>query len=125
IKHYKGVCHVYVHAAAEPEMALAICESGKVQRPSACNAVETILVDRAIAPTFVPALVARLGAQGVEVRGDAAVAALTPGVIAATDDDWSCEYLALIVAVKIVDGVAEAIAHIERYGSSHTEAIVT
>jgi glutamate-5-semialdehyde dehydrogenase len=124
IKHYKGVCHVYVHAAALPEMALAICLSGKVQRPSACNAVETILIDRAIARSFVPLLVERLGDNGVEVRGDAEVAALAP-VVPATDDDWSCEYLALVVAVKIVDGVAEAIAHIERYGSSHTEAIIT
>ncbi len=124
IKHYKGVCHVYVHAAADREMALAICESAKVQRPSACNAAETILVDRAIASAFVPALVARLRGDGVEVRGDAEVAALAD-VVPATEDDWSCEYLALIVAVKIVDGVGEAIAHIERYGSSHTESILT
>jgi glutamate-5-semialdehyde dehydrogenase len=126
IKHYKGVCHVYVHAAADLDMALTICESAKVQRPSACNALETILVDRAIAPRFVPALVDRLVAANVEVRGDAIVRELGgPRVVAATDDDWSAEYLALIVAVKIVDGPAEAIAHIERYGSSHTESIIT
>jgi glutamate-5-semialdehyde dehydrogenase len=131
IKHYKGVCHVYVHAAADVEMALAICDNGKVQRPSACNSVETILVDRAIAPAFVPRLVERLAARGVELRGDAAVRALAgPGaaVVPATEDDWATEYLALVCAVRVIDaadGVGDAIAHIERYGSSHTETIVT
>jgi glutamate-5-semialdehyde dehydrogenase len=126
IKHYKGVCHVYVHAAADPEMALAICESAKVQRPSACNAVETILIDRAIAPAFVPKLVARLAARGVEMRGDDAVRRAGGAAVApATDDDWAAEYLALTVAIKVVDGVGDAIAHIERWGSSHTESIVT
>jgi glutamate-5-semialdehyde dehydrogenase len=127
IKHYKGVCHIYVHGAADHDMALAICESAKVQRPSACNAVETILVDRAIAPAFVPKLVARLVASGVEVRGDELVRAHAGGkdVVPATDDDWAAEYLALTVAIKAVDGVGEAIAHIERWGSSHTESIIT
>ena len=126
IKHYKGVCHVFVHAGADPEMALAICENAKVQRPGVCNAVETILVDRAIAPAFVPRLVARLGERGVELRGDETVRALGgAGVVAATDDDWAAEYLDLIVAVRVVDGFDAAIAHIERWGSSHTESIVT
>jgi glutamate-5-semialdehyde dehydrogenase len=127
IKHYKGVCHVYVHAAADHDMALAICESAKVQRPSACNAVETILIDRAIAPAFVPKLVARLAARGVELRGDDMVRTHANGVkvTPATDDDWAAEYLALTVAIKVVDGVGDAIAHIERFGSSHTESIIT
>jgi len=127
IKHYKGVCHVYVHAAADPEMAVAICENAKASRPGVCNAAETILVDRAIAPTFVPALAARLAAAGVELRGDDDVRRLAQGVPVrpATEDDWHAEYLALICAVRVVDDLDAAIAHIERYGSSHTESIVT
>jgi glutamate-5-semialdehyde dehydrogenase len=126
IKHYKGVCHVYVDAAADLEMALAICENAKVSRPGVCNALETILVDRAVAPAFVPRLVERLGGRGVEIRGDEQVRALGgPGVVAASEADWAAEYLALIVAVKVVDGVEAAMRHIERWGSSHTESIVT
>ena len=126
LKHYKGVCHVYVHAAADLDMALAICENGKVQRPTVCNAVETILVDRAVAERFVARLVERLAGLGVEVRGDQAVSALGgDAVVAATEDDWGAEYLAKIVAVRVVDGLDAAVAHIERWGSSHTETIVT
>jgi len=125
IKHYKGVCHVYVHEAADPEIALAICENGKISRPSACNSVETILIDRAIAPSFVPALVERLGGR-VELRGDETVRGLGGSRVgAATEDDWAAEYLDLVCAVRVVDGLADAIRHIERYGSNHTEAIVT
>ncbi len=126
IKHYKGVCHLYVHAAADVEMALDIAENGKVQRPGVCNALETILVDRAIAERFVPALVARLGGLGVELRGDADVQRLGGAAVKpATDDDWAAEYLALIVAVRVVDDLDAAIAHIERWGSDHTESIIT
>ena len=126
LKHYKGVCHVYVHAAADQEMALAICENGKVQRPGVCNAVETILVDRAAADDFVPALCRRFAELGVEVRGDPAVCALGGDTVtAATESDWSEEYLAKIVAVRVVDGLNHALAHIDSYGSSHTESIVT
>jgi glutamate-5-semialdehyde dehydrogenase len=125
IKHYKGVCHVYVHAAADPGRALAIIENAKVQRPGVCNAVETVLVDRAIAAAFVPQLVARL-CPTVELRGDDTVRALGGNAIRpASEDDWSAEYLDLILAVRVVDGLDAAIAHIERYGSSHTESIVT
>ncbi|MBA3819497.1 MAG: glutamate-5-semialdehyde dehydrogenase, partial [Deltaproteobacteria bacterium] len=125
IKHYKGVCHVYVHAAADAQLALAIVENAKVSRPGVCNALETVLIDRAVAPTFVPALVERLGGK-VELRGDEAVRALGgPAVRPATEDDWFAEYLDLILAVRVVDDVDAAIAHIERYGSSHTEAIIT
>jgi glutamate-5-semialdehyde dehydrogenase len=123
IKHYRGVCHVFVHAAADLDTALRIVDNAKTSRPSACNACETVLVDRAIAGAFVPALVDRLAAR-VELRGDAEACRL--GVArAATDADWGSEYLANILAVRVVDGIAAAIAHIERYGSDHTEAIVT
>ena len=125
IKHYKGVCHIYVHAVADLELAAAIVENAKVQRPGVCNAVETVLIDRAIAERFVPVLVARLAAT-VELRGDATVRALGGAAVhPATEDDWYAEYLDLILAVRVVDGLAAAIAHIETYGSSHTESIVT
>jgi glutamate-5-semialdehyde dehydrogenase len=125
IKHYKGVCHIYVHAAADVELALAIIENAKVQRPGVCNAVETVLVDRAIATRFVPQLVARL-APTVELRGDDTVCSLGGDPVrAATEDDWYAEYLDLILAVRVVDGFDAAVAHIERYGSSHTESIIT
>jgi glutamate-5-semialdehyde dehydrogenase len=125
IQHYKGVCHVYVDAAADQDMALAICENAKVSRPGVCNAAETILVHDGIAAAFVPRLVARLAARGVEIRGDERTRALAPGVVAATEQDWSTEYLALIVSVRTVASFDEAVRHIETYGSSHTEAIVT
>jgi glutamate-5-semialdehyde dehydrogenase len=125
IKHYKGVCHVFVHAAADLDLALAIIENAKVQRPGVCNAVETVLVDRAIARKLVPRLVARLS-PAVELRGDDTVRALGGDAVrAATEDDWYAEYLDLILAVRVVDGLDAAIAHIERYGSNHTEAIIT
>lgn len=125
IKHYKGVCHVYVHAAADLEMAERIAENAKVQRPGVCNAMETLLIDRAVANTFVPRLVARLGSK-VELRGDDTVRALGGATVkAATEDDWSAEYLDLVLAVRVVDGIDAAIQHIEHYGSSHTESIVT
>ncbi len=126
LKHYKGVCHLYVHEDADVDMALSLAENGKVQRPGVCNAVETILVDRAIADSFVPALCDRLCQLGVEIRGGETVCALGGNrVVPATADDWGAEYLELIVAVRVVDGFADAVAHIERFGSDHTEAIVT
>ncbi|HSJ99822.1 MAG TPA: glutamate-5-semialdehyde dehydrogenase [Kofleriaceae bacterium] len=125
IKHYKGVCHVYVHAAADLDQALRIVENAKVQRPGVCNALETLLIDREVAPAFVPRLVAALG-ERVELRGDDTVRALGgPAVRPATEDDWRAEYLDLILAVRVVDGLPAAIDHIERYGSSHTESILT
>lgn len=126
LKHYKGVCHVYVHGAADLEMALAICENAKAQRPAVCNAAETILVDAAAAGAFVPLLCQRFAGIGVEVRGDDRVRALGGrSVVPAIESDWGEEYLARIVAVAVVDGLDEAVAHIERHGSNHTEAIVT
>ncbi len=126
LKHDRGVCHVYVHAAADEDKALAICENAKVQRPGVCNAAETILIDRAIAASFVPRLCRRLVELKVEVRGDDATRALGGDrVRPAVDDDWGTEYLAKIVAVRVVDGLPAAVEHIERHGSNHTEAIVT
>jgi glutamate-5-semialdehyde dehydrogenase len=126
LKHYKGVCHLYVHERADLDMALRIAENAKAQRPGVCNAVETILVDRAVAPRFVPALCARFAELGVEVRGDEQTRALGgERVVPASEGDFGAEFLALIVAVRVVDGFAQAVAHIERYGSNHTESIVT
>ena len=125
IKHYKGVCHVYVEADASLEMAERICFNAKVQRPSVCNAMETLLVHEAIAPKFLPPMIAKFQAAGVEVRGCENTRALVPGIKAATDSDWTEEYLDLILAVRIVKDMDEAIDHIERYGSEHTETIVT
>jgi len=125
IKHYKGVCHIYVHADADLDQALRIVENAKVQRPGVCNALETLLVDRAAAPAFVPRLVAALGGR-VELRGDEATRALGGDAVRPADEaDWYAEYLDLILAVRVVDGLDAAIAHIERYGSSHTESILT
>ncbi|MBV8757039.1 MAG: glutamate-5-semialdehyde dehydrogenase [Deltaproteobacteria bacterium] len=123
IKHYKGVCHVYVHAAADLDAALAIVDNAKTSRPGVCNALETLLVDRTIAESFIPRLIARLGDR-VELRGDDT--ALRLGVPrAATEEDWYAEYLDLILAIRVVDSLPDAVAHIEHYGSSHTESILT
>jgi glutamate-5-semialdehyde dehydrogenase len=125
IKHYKGVCHVYVHSAADLAMAEGIVENAKVSRPGVCNALETLLIDRAVAEQFIPKLVARLSPT-VELRGDDTVRALGGSAVrAATEDDWYAEYLDLVLAVRVVDGMQAAIEHIERYGSNHTESIVT
>jgi glutamate-5-semialdehyde dehydrogenase len=125
IKHYKGVCHVYVHAAADPLVALRIVENAKTSRPGVCNALETLLIDRAIAPAFVPSLIKKLGDR-VELRGCEMTRTLGGAAInAATEDDWYAEYLDLVLAVRVVDNLDGAIAHIERYGSNHTESIVT
>jgi glutamate-5-semialdehyde dehydrogenase len=134
IKHYKGVCHIFVHAAADVEMALNIIDNAKTQRPGVCNAVETVLIDRAIAERFVPALVARLGAR-VELRADdefrrlasatGAAGTAVANIRVADEADWFAEYLDLILAVRIVDGIDGAIAHIEAYASDHTESIIT
>jgi glutamate-5-semialdehyde dehydrogenase len=125
IKHYKGVCHVYVHAGADLALAAAIVDNAKTSRPGVCNAAETVLIDRAIADVFVPMLTARLGDR-VELRGDADVQRLGGARIRpATEADWYAEYLELILAVRVVDDLPAAVAHIERYGSDHTEAIIT
>ena len=125
IKHYKGVCHVYVDAEADLEMAEKICFNAKVQRPSVCNAMETLLVHEAIAAKFLPAMIAKYRAAGVEIRGCEKSCALVKGIKPATQEDWSTEYLDLILSLRVVKDMDEAIAHIERYGSEHTESIVT
>ncbi len=125
LKHYKGVCHVYVDDSADLDMATDICFNAKVQRPGVCNAMETLLVHRNMAPDFLPKMAARFGSAGVELRGCEQTRKILPKAAAATEDDWYAEFLDLILAVKVVDDMAAAMAHIEMYGSKHTEAIVT
>jgi glutamate-5-semialdehyde dehydrogenase len=125
VKHYKGVCHVYVDARADVEMAQRIAENAKVQRPGVCNAMETLLVHAHVAPTFVPKCVRRLQSLGVQVRGCEATQKLVPGVVAATETDWDTEFLDLVVAVRVVASLDEAIAHIDAHGTQHTASIVT
>lgn len=125
IKHYKGVCHVYVDAAADLDMALAIVENGKCQRPGVCNAVETVLIHKDIAAEFAPRMARLLESQGVDLRGCTEFMRLVPDATSATEQDWYEEYLDLILSVKIVDSVEAAVDHIARYGSGHSDAIVT
>ena len=125
IKHYKGVCHIYVDVDAELEMAERICMNAKVQRPSVCNAMETLLVHEAVASKFLPPLVTKYQAAGVEIRGCDKTCALVPGINRANNEDWTTEYLDLILAIRIVEDMDQAIAHIEQYGSEHTESIIT
>ncbi|MFN3198367.1 MAG: glutamate-5-semialdehyde dehydrogenase [Bradymonadia bacterium] len=125
IKHYKGVCHVYVDAAADLNQALDICYNAKVQRPGVCNAAETFLIHRDIAAEFLPKLSERLSSAGVEVRGCDVTRGHLTDVKAATADDYHAEFLDLIVAMRVVSSMDEAIEHIETYGSDHTEAIVS
>ncbi|MCA1832229.1 MAG: glutamate-5-semialdehyde dehydrogenase [Actinomycetota bacterium] len=120
-----GNCHVYVDAAADLGKAIPILLNAKTQRPGVCNAAETLLVHRAVAGTFLPKAIDELLAKGVELRGDDDVRALSGKVKEATEEDWRAEYLDLIMAVKVVASVDEAIAHINEYGTRHTEAIVT
>lgn len=125
IKHYKGVCHIFVDASAELEMAINICFNAKVQRPGVCNAMETLLVHQEIAPKFLPPMAERFRSAGVELRGCPRTRELIPDIKEATEEDWYAEYLDLILAVRIVEGIEEAIGHILKYGSRHTEAIIT
>ena len=125
IGHLEGLCHVYVDAAANLEMARSIVLNAKLRRTGVCGAAETLLVDAAAERTHLAPLVRELLDAGCAVRGDAATQAVDPRVTAATEDDWHTEYLDAIIAVKLVDGVDGAIAHIARYGSDHTESIVT
>ena len=125
IKHYKGVCHLYVDRAADVEQAIALLLDGKASRPGVCNALETLLVHRDIAPAFLPRALAALKARGVAVRGDAAVRACDPALAAATDADFDAEFLDLVIAARVVDSLEDAIAHIHRHTSDHTEVIVT
>ncbi len=125
IKHYKGVCHTYVDAGADLKMAADICFNAKVQKPGVCNAMETMLVDKRIARAFLPSMIRRFQNAGVEIRGSEEVKKLVKGVKPAAEADWYTEYLDLILSVKVVSGIDEAIAHIMKYGSYHSDAIVT
>jgi glutamate-5-semialdehyde dehydrogenase len=120
-----GNCHVYVDADADLAMAEEIVFNAKVQRPGVCNAAEKLLVHRAIAPSFLPAVANRLRNASVELRGDDEARAIVPSIIPATEADWPTEYLALIMGIKVVGDVTEAVAHINKYGSKHSESIVT
>ena len=125
LKHYKGVCHVFVDAGARIDMAVDIVMNGKVQRPGVCNALETLLVHKDIAADFLPAAARELLAAGVEIRGCEQTCKLVPEAKPATSADWPMEFLELILAVKVVDDLDAAMAHIRKYGSQHTEVIVT
>ncbi|WHL20323.1 glutamate-5-semialdehyde dehydrogenase [Stenotrophomonas acidaminiphila] len=125
IKHYKGVCHLYVDDSADLQLALGLLLDGKVSRPAACNSLETLLVHADIAPRFLPLAADALRARGVELRGDAATRALVAGVAPADEADYAAEYLDLILAVRVVDSLDAAIAHIRRHTSDHTEVIAT
>jgi len=125
LKHYKGVCHVYVDEGADLAMAEEVCFNAKVQRPGVCNAMETLLVHRSEAERFLPAMARRFTASGVQLRGCERTRRLVPESVPAAGADWPAEYLDLILAVRVVGSLEDAIAHISAYGSNHTEAIVT
>jgi glutamate-5-semialdehyde dehydrogenase len=125
IKHYKGVCHIFVDETTDLDMAIRICLNAKIQRPGVCNAMETLLVHEAVAPSFLPKVANALQKEGVELRGCPQTKKILPSIKKAMEEDWSQEYLDLILSVKVVKGIEEAIDHIERYGSCHTEAILT
>lgn len=125
IKHYKGVCHIFVDASADIAMAEKICLNAKIQRPGVCNAMETLLVHRDIADRLLPGLGEKFQDAGVSLRGCTLAKNILPDIEEATEEDWYREYLDLILSVKIVGSLDEAIAHIEKYGSLHTESIIT
>lgn len=125
IKHYKGVCHIFVDASADLDMAVNICANAKVQRPGVCNAMETLLVHADVAGAFLPKAAERLQKDGVRLKGCEATGKILKGIESATEEDWTAEYLDLILAVRVVASIDEAIAHIEKYGSLHTESILT
>ena len=122
--HLEGVNHVYVHESADPDTARAVAVNAKMRRVSVCGAAETLVIDRSVADGLLPKIAADLADKGCELRGDAATQALVPAAKAATDADWATEYLKAVIAVKVVDGIDEAIAHVDAYGSGHTECIV-
>ena len=125
IKHYKGVCHLYVDRAADLDLALRLLRDGKASRPGVCNALETLLVHAEVAADFLPRAAQALGVRGVEIRGDAATCALVPDAKPASEDDYAAEFLDLVIAVRVVESLEQAIAHIRRHTSDHTEVIAT
>ncbi|MDE0837212.1 MAG: glutamate-5-semialdehyde dehydrogenase [Akkermansiaceae bacterium] len=125
IKHYDGICHLYVSEKADQEMAVAITVDSKTQKPGVCNALETLLIQESVAAEFLPKVAAALRSKDVELRGCEASRAILPDLIPATEEDWSTEYLEKIISIKIVPDIAAAISHINTYGSHHTDCIVT
>lgn len=125
IKHYKGVCHQFVDATADLESALDIVENSKVQRPGVCNAIETLIIHRDIAEKFAPMVASRLKEKGVELRGDREFCSFVPDADVVSEEDWFEEYLDLIISVRIVGSVEEAISHINKYGSGHSDGIIS
>ena len=125
LAHAEGLCHTYVHAAADPDMARAIVANAKMRRTGICGATETLLIDRAIAPALLPAIVADLRALGCGFRADAAARDIVPDLLPATEADFDTEWLDATISIAVVDGVAAALAHIARHGSEHTDAIIT
>ncbi|MEJ2224271.1 MAG: glutamate-5-semialdehyde dehydrogenase [Syntrophobacterales bacterium] len=125
LKHYKGVCHIFVDDGANPDLAETVCFNAKVQRPGVCNSMETMLVHEKIAPEFLPRMHARFREAGVELRGCPLTQKLDPQVKPAQEEDWGYEFLDLILAVKVVPDLDAALTHIARYSSNHTEAIIT
>lgn len=125
LKHYDGICHQYVAADADIDMAVAVVVNSKTERVEVCNALETLLVDQKIAAAFLPKVRDAFAAKGVEIRGCEKTRAILPEVVAATEDDWDTEYLAPIISIRVVDGLDEAVAHIAAHGSGHTDGIIT
>jgi glutamate-5-semialdehyde dehydrogenase len=124
IGHLEGICHVYLHESANLEMAKKIVLNAKMRRTGICGAAETVLVDRAAAKRLLPDIAAALAEAGCEVRGDDEVQKIIPNVVAATEEDWSTEYLDAIISIRVVADITQAMEHIRRYGSGHTESIV-
>ena len=125
LKHYDGICHQYVAADADIDMAVAVVVNSKTERVEVCNALETLLVDEKIAAAFLPKVRDAFAAKGVEIRGCEKTRKILPEVVAATEDDWDTEYLAPIISIRVVDGLDEAVAHIAAHGSGHTDGIIT
>ena len=125
IKHYKGVCHTYVDAAADLDMAETVCMNAKVQRPSVCNAMETLLLHADVAERFLPRIAGKLKSAGCELNGCKRSCTLVPGMKPATEDDWAAEYNDLVLSVRVVDSLDQAVEHISKYGSQHSDAIIT
>jgi glutamate-5-semialdehyde dehydrogenase len=125
LRHYKGVCHIFIDESADPEMAIPICLNAKVQKPGVCNAVETLLIHEKVPPTHLEKIANALQKEGVELRGCSKTRKILPTIKEATEDDWYREYLDLILSIKVVAGIEEAMEHIAMYGSSHTESILT
>ena len=125
LKHYDGICHLYAAEDADTEMSISLIVNSKCQRVEVCNALETLLIDSVSAPRLLPAIAGALRQQGVELRGCPECRAILPDMIPASEEDWETEYLSAVLSVKIVHGIDEAVAHISRYGSGHTDGIIT